>query len=74
LVYLIEFVLLFLGGKINLVYVFECMDGWMDGREVPTTECLRRTWGKTRSGYPKKKRVSKEEEEGKAVSRTNSAT
>lgn len=27
LVYLIEFVLLFLGGKINLVYLFECLDG-----------------------------------------------
>jgi hypothetical protein len=27
LVYLIEFVLLFLGGTINLVYLFECLDG-----------------------------------------------
>ncbi len=51
------------------------IDRWMDGWEVATYYGVSPAdLGKTSSGYPKKKRVSKEEEEGKAVARTNSAT
>jgi hypothetical protein len=51
------------------------MDGWMDGWEVGTYYGVSPAdSGKTSSGYPKKKRVSEEEEEGKAVALTNSAT
>jgi hypothetical protein len=56
-------------------WIYRCMDGWMDGWEVATYYGVSPAdLGKTSSGHPKKKRVSKEEEEGKAVARTNSAT